>query len=141
MIPTLLACDTVVNLAKKNKLPKNIAKKAISVGNITFENFRLAVKNNIPIAFGSDTGISPHGDNWKEFLLMVKYSGMSPFQALQTATINASKVLGLENKIGSLDVGKQADIIGIKGQPDIKINDIENVSFVMKGGRIFKHPN
>lgn len=139
MIPTLIAIERVGSLAREGKLPDHIAKKSIAVGKKAYENFRLAVENNIPIAFGSDTGISKHGDNWKELLLMVEHGKMSPMMAIKSATISASAALMLDSRIGSLEAGKLADIIATDGNPTQKIEDIKNVRFVMKGGEVFKN--
>lgn len=136
MVPTLLASHTVVDLAKRGKLPKHIAKKSIQIGQKTMANFRAAVAAKIPIAFGSDTGISPHGENWREFLLMVNEGGVTPIEAIHSATVNASKVLGLEKKLGAIKKGYLADIIAIKGRPDKDIKNIQNVHFVMRDGII-----
>jgi imidazolonepropionase-like amidohydrolase len=138
MIPTLLAGQTVVDLSKQGKFPAHIAKKSILVGEKSQANFKLAVENDIPIAFGSDTGISAHGENWKEFLLMVNVGKMTPMSALKAATLNASEVLGLTADIGSLEKGKRADIVAVQGRPDENIKDIQNVQFVMRDGVVYK---
>jgi len=137
MVPTLLAAETVVRYAKKGKLPKHISKKAIRVGRKMKSNFKQAVEANIPIAFGSDTGISAHGENWKEFLLMVR-GGMSPLESLTAATLSGAAVLRMQDQIGSIEPGKLADIIAVEGKPDQNIGDIRNVDFVMKEGVVYK---
>ena len=92
----------------------------------------------VKISFGTDAGVFPHGLNAKQFAYMVKY-GQTPMQAIQSATVVSSELLGWNKKIGSIEKGKYADIIAVKTNPldDIKI--LENVSFVMKGGTVYKN--
>lgn len=115
---------------------ENLAKER-SVGGLQRENFRKAVKAGVNMIFGTDAGVYPHGDNLKQLSRMVKF-GMTPMQALQTASINGATLLGQQNNIGSLSVGTYADIIAVKGDPIKDISILENVSFVMKGGEQIK---
>ena len=100
--------------------------------------FEQAIKAELTIVFGTDAGVIPHGDNAKQFAVMVDW-GMTPIQALQSATITASKLLRWEDKIGSIKVGKWADIIAVKINPLQDISSLEKVLFVMKGGKIYKN--
>jgi imidazolonepropionase-like amidohydrolase len=86
------------------------------------------------IAFGTDAGVQPHGTNADEFIFMVKY-GMSPMKAIKSATINTAKLLKINKDLGSIEVGKTADLIAIKGNPVSNIKNIRNVKFVMKDGK------
>lgn len=115
---------------------ENLAKER-SVGGLQRENFRKAVKAGVNMIFGTDAGVYPHGDNLKQLSRMVKF-GMTPMQALQTASINGATLLGQQNNIGSLSVGTYADIIAVKGDPIKDISVLENLSFVMKGGEQVK---
>lgn len=104
------------------------------------EKFRMAVNSGVPMVFSTDAGEFPHGDNAKQFKLMIE-SGMPELVALQSATITAAQLLRQENDLGSLEVGKIADIIAIKGAPLKDITALEEVYFVMKGGVIYKQPD
>lgn len=106
---------------------------------ITGKSLALAVKAGIPIAFGTDAGVSLHGRNADEFELMVKH-GMSPAQAITAATVNASQLLGLADSIGTLEAGKQADLIAVDADPLNDVSVLKNVRWVIKGGQVFKDP-
>jgi imidazolonepropionase-like amidohydrolase len=101
------------------------------------ENFRKAVKAGIKLTFGTDSGVYPHGDNAKQFAIMVRY-GMTPMQAIQAATLNGADALGLRNKTGVIASGLAADIIAVKRDPLEDIRALEQVDFVMKAGQVYK---
>jgi imidazolonepropionase-like amidohydrolase len=101
------------------------------------DNFRKAVQGGAHIAFGTDAGVYPHGDNARQFYYMVKY-GMTPMQAIQAATISAADLMGWKDRVGSLDAGKFADLIAVKGDPLADVTELTRVSFVMKGGAVVK---
>ncbi|MEO6364935.1 MAG: amidohydrolase family protein, partial [Luteimonas sp.] len=92
----------------------------------------------VKIAFGTDMGVGPHGDNAREFLYMVE-AGMPPAYALQSATIRAAEVLGVDDQ-GVIEAGKRADIIALAGDPIADINNVLKVDFVMKDGTVYKQP-
>lgn len=100
--------------------------------------FGRAYREGVKIAFGTDAGVYPHGRNAEQFHLMVQ-AGMTPADALRTATLTAAVLLGMETSIGSLEPGKYADIIAVKGNPLKNIRVLEQVRFVMKGGKVFKN--
>jgi imidazolonepropionase-like amidohydrolase len=102
---------------------------------ITGESLRKAVPAGVKIAFGTDAGVSKHGRNADEFELMVK-NGMTPATAIHAATVNAAGLLGLQQEIGTLEPGKQADLIAVTGDPLADVTVLKQVSFVMKGGEI-----
>lgn len=138
LVPTILAGEFVAEKAKiDGYYPEIVRPKAAAIGPQLKTNFAKAVKAGVKIAFGTDSGVSYHGDNAKEFKLMVD-QGMSEIDAIISATVNAADLLDESDNLGSLEVGKFADIIAVKGNPlqDIKI--LEQVSFVMKQGQIFK---
>ncbi|MFN8342828.1 MAG: amidohydrolase family protein [Cyclobacteriaceae bacterium] len=119
--------------------PQKIIDKERLVGQTQRQNFQKAVKAGVKVAFGTDAGVYPHGDNGKQFAHMVKW-GMTPLQAIQAATINAADLLGLSDKAGAVEVGKYADLIAVFGNPLTKIDLLEaNPNFVMKGGALV-HP-
>jgi len=89
------------------------------------------------MTFGTDAGVCPHGINARQFAFMVKY-GMTPMQAIQSATVNAADLIGHPELFGSITAGKSADIIAVNGDPIADIHELEHVSFVMKEGTVYK---
>jgi len=136
-VPTISAGKFVAEKAAiTGYYPKIIVPKALKIGPKIQETFEKAYKRGVKIAFGTDAGVSPHGDNAKEFIFMTEV-GMSNYSALQTATVNAADLMNLEG-YGTLEVGNYADLIAMDGNP---LEDIEvtlTVPFVMKGGQVYK---
>ena len=120
-------------------LPPNSVKKALEVGPVMQEMARLAYESGVTIAFGTDTGVSQHGNNAEEFIYMTR-AGMSEMEAIQSATTVAAKHIGLDDVIGTLEAGKYADLIGVDGNPLREITELMDVDFVMKGGVVYKTP-
>ena len=138
LVPTILAGEFVAEKAKiDGYFPEIVRPKAASIGPKLKANFAKAVDAGVKIAFGTDSGVSNHGDNAREFKLMVD-NGMSEIQAISAATINAADLLGESELLGSLSVGKYADLVAVKGNPLDDITLLENIDFVMKGGEIIK---
>jgi len=138
LVPTLMAGDTVVGMAKtSNFMSDAIKAKAIRVGGDMIANFKRSYKSGVNIAYGTDSGVSKHGTNAKEAVLMFE-AGMKPQDILKAATVNSAKLLGLDSKIGTIEIGKQADIIAVKSSPIKDISVLMDVNFVMKGGKVFK---
>tara|TARA_B100000579_G_scaffold289266_1_gene240023 strand:- start:261 stop:1529 length:1269 start_codon:yes stop_codon:yes gene_type:complete len=136
-VPTISAGEFVADKAKiDNYFPEIVRPKAASVGPQIGSTFGKAYKRGVKIAFGTDVGVQAHGTNWKEFVYMVKY-GMDPMSAIQSATVETAKLLGEFDSIGSISVGKIADIIAVSGNPIKNIKNMENVVFVMKDGEVF----
>ena len=133
-VPTLLAAQTVFDNAHQPGyyLPM-VARKALLVGPQAKLMFQKSHESGVKIAFGTDTGVSPHGENAREFKLMVD-AGMTPQEAIRAATITASELLGLEKEIGTLEPGKAADVIAVKGDPMKDVTELERIAFVMRGG-------
>ncbi|GAC1496919.1 MAG: amidohydrolase family protein [Steroidobacteraceae bacterium] len=100
-------------------------------------NFTKAVRAGVKMAFGTDAGVCPHGINARQFAFMVKY-GMTPMQAIQSATVNAADLIGHPELFGSIVSGKSADIIAVKGDPLADIRELEHIAFVMKEGKVYK---
>jgi imidazolonepropionase-like amidohydrolase len=137
LVPTLLAGHTVVGMAKDSDfMSPAIKEKAIKVGGDMQGNLGRAYKAGVKIAFGTDSGVSQHGTNAYEAVLMVE-AGMSPMDVLKSATVNGADLLGMSQQIGTLEVGKQADIIATDGSPLDDIKQLLDVDFVMKGGKVF----
>lgn len=130
--------DYIISEFSKKGYPDKIIEKERLVGKLQRENFTKALKLGVKIAYGTDSGVYPHGWNGKQFFYMVKY-GMTPMQAIQSATINAADLIGWKDKTGSLKKGKFADIIAVKLNPLEDITTLENVKFVMKDGVIYKN--
>lgn len=112
-------------------------RKDREVAQVQRDNFRKAVKAGIKLTFATDAGVYRHGDNTKQFAVMVHY-GMTPLQAIQAATINGADALGLKGKIGVIAPGYAADIIAVKNDPLADVRALEAVHFVMKGGEVYK---
>lgn len=138
LVPTILAGEFVAEKAEiDGYFPEIVRPKARTIGPQLKANFEKAVKAGVKIAFGTDSGVSAHGDNAQEFKLMVD-NGMSAMQAITSATKNAADLLDETENLGSLNVGKYADIIAVKGNPLDDITLLESVDFVMKGGKVIK---
>jgi len=123
--------------AEVGMLPESLEKER-SIGQLQRDNFRKAFQAGALMAFGSDGGVYPHGDNGKQFGYMVQY-GMTPLQAIQAATIHAAELIGWRDKVGEIRPGLFADIIAVDGNPLENVRLLEDVRFVMKGGKIYKN--
>jgi imidazolonepropionase-like amidohydrolase len=139
-VPTLSTVNGYLEriAANPNAYAPEVRKKIDWRIGVTGEALRKAVPAGVKIAFGTDAGVSKHGRNADEFELMVKH-GMTPAAALQAATVNAADLLGLADQIGSLELGKAADIISVKGDPLTDVTVLKKVGFVMKDGKVHKH--
>jgi len=122
--------------AKVGMLPESLEKER-SIGQLQRDNFRRAFEAGVRMAFGSDGGVYPHGDNGKQFRYMVEY-GMTPLQAIRAATTEAAELIGWPDRVGVIEAGRFADIIAVDGDPLDDIGVLENVRFVMKGGKVYK---
>ena len=122
---------------KNNNIPADFLEHDRSLGEAQRQRFAKAVRAGVKLSFGTDAGVCPYGVSARQFAFMVKY-GMTPMQAIQSATRNAADLLGKSNLLGSLQTGKYADIIGVAGDPLADIRLLENVKFVMKEGKIYK---
>lgn len=139
LVPTILAGEFVAQKAKiDGYFPEIVRPKAAAIGPQLKANFKKAYVAGVKIAFGTDSGVSPHGDNAQEFKLMVE-SGMSAMHAIQAATVNAADLLGESESLGSIEAGKHADIIAVKGNPLNDVSLLENIQFIMKGGVVVKN--
>ncbi len=136
LVPTLLATEYI--MGKLDAYPPAIQEKARAAAAARSEMFRNAVQLGVKIAFGTDGGVFPHGENAKEFALMTQL-GMAPLTALRSATSVAAELLGATPVIGTLEKGKSADIIAMPGDPAADITVTERVFFVMQDGKILKH--
>jgi len=137
LVPTLYLGDWLIENAEAIKLPAPLLAKAKVVLPAARQNIAKAIKAGVPIAFGTDAAVYPHGLNGREFAVLVKL-GMTPLQAIRTATVNASELLGWADRVGSIEAGKFADIIAVDGDPLKDVTTLERVQWVMKGGAVVK---
>lgn len=141
LVPTLLAGKTVVEIAMESDIMSPVIEaKAIRVGNDMAGSFEKAHKAGVNIAYGTDSGVSPHGTNAEEAVLMVE-AGMSAMNVLVSATINAADLIEMSDSIGTIEAGKFADIIAVDDSPLANIDELLDVDFVMKGGKVYKNEN
>jgi imidazolonepropionase-like amidohydrolase len=129
--------DYILGKAIEFGLPQENVNKEKMVGRLQRENFEKAVHAGVKMAFGTDAGVYPHGDNAKQFKYMVQY-GMSPAQAIRAATFNAADLIGRSKDVGTIEPGKYADIIAVADNPLQNVRALETVGFVMKGGVVYK---
>src|SRR5665647_112519 len=130
--------DYILAEYTKKGYPEKIINKERMIGKLQRENFQKAVKAGVKIAYGTDAGVYPHGWNGKQFFYMVKY-GLTPMQAIQSATINAADLIDWKEKTGSISKGKLADIIAVDSNPLDDVTILEHVKFVMKDGTVYKN--
>jgi imidazolonepropionase-like amidohydrolase len=123
--------------AKAGMLPESIEKEK-KIGRLQRENFRHAFQAGTKMAFGTDSGVYPHGDNARQFAKMVEW-GMKPLDAIQAATVNAADLIGWPDKIGALETGHYADLIAVSDDPLSDVRVLESVKFVMKGGAVVRN--
>jgi imidazolonepropionase-like amidohydrolase len=139
-VPTNMAGEWVAQKAQEpGYFPEIVRPKAAAIGPEISRTFAKAYAAGVKIAFGTDSGVSPHGKNAREFELMVG-GGMRPMEAIQSATLNAARLLKIEERLGTLEAGKLADVIAVQGDPLEDIRAMHEVVFVMKEGVIFKQP-
>ena len=139
-VPTIIAGLWVAEKAQDpDFFPELVRPKAAEIGPQIKGTFGKAYQAGVKIAYGTDTGVSAHGNNATEFKHMVE-AGMPPMKAIQSATVEAAKLLGEYEQLGSLVEGKVADIIAVNGNPVEDITILEEVDFVMKSGRVYKSP-
>ncbi|MDR3635430.1 MAG: amidohydrolase family protein [Isosphaeraceae bacterium] len=130
--------DYLLGRAREIQLPQESIDKERAIGQLQRDNFAKCVKAGVKIAFGTDAGIYPHGDNAKQFALMVRY-GLPPAQAIRSATTGAADLLGRADDIGQVAPGRFADLIAVAGDPLEDVRILETVGFVMKGGKVHRN--
>lgn len=139
LVPTLLAGDFVARVASgpDNFFTPAQTAKALEAGPKMLDMAARAHRGGVRIAFGTDTGVSAHGDNAQEFALLVR-AGLTPLQAIQAATVGAAEHLRIQNEAGRIAPGRAADIIAVRGDPLADVTELERVRFVMKGGETYR---
>jgi imidazolonepropionase-like amidohydrolase len=139
-VPTILAGVWVAEKSEDpDYFPAIVRPKAAAIGPVIRGTFAKAYAAGVKIAFGTDSGVSPHGENAREFALMVE-GGMPPMKAIQAATIEAARLLRIDDRLGTLEPGKIADVVAVPGDPLKDIQTMRQVVFVMKDGAVHKRP-
>jgi imidazolonepropionase-like amidohydrolase len=138
LVPTLMAGEAVERAAKNGVLKGLRAQKALAAAAALRRGIKIAVANNLLIALGTDAGVIPHGTNAREFFLLTDWGGLSNMDAIVAGTMNSAKLLGWDKNLGSLTVGKWADIVAVSGDPLKDIKAMEKVTFVMKNGVVYR---
>jgi len=137
-VPTISAGRFVADKAKtEGYFPAVVRPKAAAIGPLIQATFQRAYQAGVKIAFGTDQGVAPHGENAKEFIYMVE-AGMPAMKAIQSATLEGAKLIGIEKDLGTVEAGKIADLVAVPGDPLADIKLMTNVTFVMKAGAVYK---
>jgi len=129
--------DYILGHAEEQKIPKEFVEKERKLGQTQRDNFARAVKAGVKVAFGTDAGIYPHGDNARQFAYMVKY-GLTPARAIRSATSDAAELLGRGSDLGRIAPGYYADLVAVSADPLEDVKVLEKVGFVMKGGKVVR---
>ncbi len=137
LVPTQYLGDWMRENAAKIGLPAMYAEKMKAVTSVSRQNLRHAFESGVKVAFGTDAAVYPHGLNAHEFAVYVQM-GLTPLQAIQTATVNAADLLGWSDRIGTLEPGKFADMVAVNGDPTKDVTLLQHPVFVMKGGTVYK---
>ncbi len=137
LVPTMMAYEAVVEMAEEGFLPAGPSQKALEIRPYVVESHQRAFAAGVPVAFGTDAGVFEHGRNAEEFQLMVD-AGLSPVEALLAATRNAAEALGMSEELGTVEAGRWADLVAVRGNPQADVSVLEDVGFVMKEGVVYK---
>ena len=129
--------ECIQEQGRRGRIPKDFLQHDAELGQLQRDSFRKAVKAGLKMSFGTDAGVCPYDQSVKQFAFMVKY-GMTPMQAIQSATTNAADLLGHSDVVGSIKPGKYADMIAVSGDPLQDVSVLEHVQFVMKDGKVYK---
>ncbi len=135
-VPTLYCLDYIQREENPLHVPPEIVEKAARMRSFQRERFAQVVAHQVPVAYGTDIGVFPHGENWRDFPIMIE-CGMSPPDAIRSATIASAKMNGIDEETGSLSEGKSADVIAVAGNPLESIECLADVRFVMKAGLVY----
>jgi imidazolonepropionase-like amidohydrolase len=131
--------DYIDTEGRRLRWPEEFLRKNLETTAIQRQAFGKAVRAGVPMVFATDAGVFPHGLNARQFSYMVK-NGMTPMQAIQSATSVAARYMGRDDQVGALEVGKMGDLIAVQGTPLFDVTALEHVDVVIKGGLIFKLP-
>jgi imidazolonepropionase-like amidohydrolase len=139
LVPTLYLTEWFLENYQRLGIPASIIAKAKEVMPAMQRNIARAFAQGVPVAFGTDSAVYPHGLNAREFRMYVKF-GMTPLQAIQTSTLHAAKLLGWEDRVGAVEVGRFADLVAVDGDPLKDVTELERVRWVVKGGTVVRKP-
>src|SRR5207244_185298 len=134
-VPTL---DTSESISSDASVPESEKIRSKEIAQVKDKSFQLVLKAGLPIGFATDAAVVPHGENAREFGYRVRL-GQSPLAAIVSATKTAAEIMGWSDRVGTIEAGKLADLIATAGDPLRDITELERVTFVMKGGAVFKH--
>jgi len=140
LVPTLYTLDFIIQEGASSGVPQYSIDKAKSIAKQQRERLSAAFHAGVKFAYGTDAAVFPHGRNARDFRILVEELDVQPIEAIRTATINAAELIGIEDRAGTLEPGKWADVIAVAGNPLENITLLENVRFVMKGGVVYKSP-
>ncbi len=138
LVPTLMAGEAVLRLADAGRMPPLVAVKARAAGSAMRNSIRIAKAAGVRIALGTDAGVGAHGQNGHEFTLMVEWGGLTPMEAIVAGTSTAAELLGWQDRVGTIAVGRLADLVAVPGDPLRDVTALERPSFVMKGGVVYR---
>lgn len=138
LVPTLYTLDFIIKEGKQHGVPEYGIRKAQSIARAQRENLRRAYQAGVRFAYGTDAAVFPHGRNARDFAILVGELGVPPLEAIKMATANAAELIGISDRVGTLEVGKWADLIAVAGDPLQDIRLLEDVRFVMKAGTVYK---
>ena len=138
LVPDILTDVYLLENAKSQSWPEKIIEKERSLRGFQDANWTRAYRAGVKFAFGTDAGVYPHGQNARQFALLVQHLSLTPMQAIQMATVNAAELMGTTGKAGVVAPGSHADMIAVSGDPLTDVSTLERVTFVMKGGVVYK---
>ena len=138
LVPTMMAAEAVLRAADAGQMPPLVEAKARAAAAAMQNATRIAKAAGVPIALGTDAGVGKHGENGHEFTLMVEWGGLTPTEAIVAGTSSAAKLLGWEDRVGTIKAGLWADLVAVPGDPTRDVTALERAAFVMKGGVVFK---
>ena len=138
LVPDILTDVYILEKGQAQGLPEKIINKERDLRVHQDENWGRARRAGVRFAFGTDAGVYPHGENGRQFALLVKHLGFTAMEAIQMATLNAAALMGRSAQIGEIAPGHFADLIAVAGDPTRDVGELERVTFVMKGGVVYK---
>jgi imidazolonepropionase-like amidohydrolase len=138
LVPDIITDVYILEHGAEQQLPAKIIEKERSLRGQQDANWSRAVKAGVKFAFGTDAGVYPHGQNARQFALLVKHVGLSPIDAIRMATTNAAELMGWQNRVGRAAPGYFADLIAVSGDPLADVSELERVRWVMKGGVVYR---
>jgi len=138
LVPDIITDVYILEHGAEQKLPPKIIEKERSLRPQQDANWSRAIKAGVKLAFGTDAGVYPHGQNARQFALLVKHLGMSPIDAIRMATTNAADLMAWSDRVGRVAPGRYADLIAVAGDPLADVSELERVRWVMKGGVVYK---